>query len=41
MLLSFDLAEIKILFTGSRPTVERAHWLQGDISAQKMHDLRR
>jgi hypothetical protein len=41
MLLTFDLAEIKVLFSGSdvRPTVDRAHRLQGDISAQKLHDL--
>ena len=41
MLLTFDLAEIKFLFSGSdvRPTVDRAHRLQGDISAKKLHDL--
>jgi hypothetical protein len=43
MLLTFDLAEIKVLFSGSDvgPAVERAHRLQGDISAQKMDDLRK
>jgi hypothetical protein len=41
MLLTFDFPEIKFLFSGSdvRPTVDRAHRLQGDISAKKLHDL--
>jgi hypothetical protein len=43
MLLTFDLAEIKVLFCGSNvgPAVERGHRLQSDISAQKMDDLRK
>jgi hypothetical protein len=43
MLLTFSLAEIKVLFGGSdlRPTVERAHRLQDEIFPQKMHDLRK
>jgi hypothetical protein len=43
MLLTLDLPEIQVLFNGTDvgPTVERAHRLQGDISAQKMHNLRK
>jgi hypothetical protein len=32
MLLPFDLAEIKVLFSGGGPAAERTHQLQGDIS---------
>jgi len=43
MLLTFDLAEIKFLFAGSRlePTIGRADRFERNISAQKMHHLRK
>ena len=43
MLLTFDLAEIKVLFIGFEigPTVRRADRIQFDFSAQKMNDLRK
>ena len=43
MLLAFHFAEIEFLFAGSflGPAVGRADRLEGDISAQKMHHLRK
>ena len=41
MLLTFDLAEIKVPFNGFSvgPTIGGAHGLQKDIAAQKINDL--
>jgi hypothetical protein len=43
ILLAFDLPKVKVLFGGSDrgPAVHRADRLQGDVSPQKMHDLRK
>jgi hypothetical protein len=43
MLLAFDLAEIKFLFAGSclGPTIGRAKRFERNISAQKIHHLRK
>jgi hypothetical protein len=41
MLLPFDLAEIKFLFSesGVEPAIRRAHRFQNLIATQKLHDL--